>query len=1143
VGTFERIGKFISKHYKLVIAFWILILLVAVPLAPKVLDAVQYNMLEMTPDNVESMKAQKYIDDNFNLSTNGFSTIIVFKGQGQDSILSQEVKEAILASYDGITGSDQIPNCTVLSVYTPLLDNYTEIVLNGVVEVNVLTNGTSMLIFGMPSMYPELWNMTFESGLMFYGSTDLFTVNWMVWRNLEPSLNVTEIDTLAYESARMEIDEILEAENISAEFKDLLWDWFNCFSGEWNATSDDPLLVNNPISRQEHAVESACPSFYGIAEQYFHDQGLEGLWPYASDIFNRTVEMLDPLDFLDPYRVNDVCHAVVDDVVQPYLEQIPEDLRPPIDDFIEGFRERWDDNTTIQFTGNWTIHVLPNMTQVRTFVDQLIPQLEGSLPRVGAEVVEEVYDMGWDGWTNSTLVNQTIIKLTTDTMGPVDEGLVLEVIGLGTNVTSAQVKQVSDGIVMNTSLSDYPIPIPVDILKMLINIPTNDTMLMTITYERLPDGTMVDGSTYIPDVRDIIAQTVSVEGVQVLVSGADGITYDIMSSSMEDMEKIDPVSIALVIILIGLFFRSLVSSIIPPSIIAMALVIALAGIFLIASYLMQVTNYVLILVMVTMLGAGCDYCIFILTRYREERILGKEKKEAVEEAVTWAGESITTSGFTVIVGFGVLSICSYSMVSSIGISLALGIFIALMFALFFLPSLIMLVGDRVFWPTSIKYVKERYEDPSKASRMSRFSKNYFERTARTSIKHAKVFVLAAILISIPAVYAVTTMDTSFDVISTMPESEAKTGVDDIVEGFGGGMISPIFIAVEFDSRFYNGTGGDLDGREDVQGIADEILELNLSQVFDLRYFDLIEDICDDISEVDNIRDINSPTRPYGTPIDYEDFQNYTLIEQAEFLIMMQQDVSKNGSAVMIQVTMENQPYSETSIGTVEDLRGLIVEELDRPHVVATYLAGGTALMYDISMLVGEEFDVMEMLAIILIYIILLAVMGSVFTPIRSIVTILMSVFWTLAITAFVFEYVLGDQLLWLMPIVLIVVCLGLGMDYDIFLTTRIREEVHKGKSIKDAIVSSVRATGGIITICGLIMAGAFATMTLSGSVMLQEFGFALAFAIILDATVVRMYLVPAIMSLMGKWNWWAPGRLQRTSTEHLDKEDPEQESE
>lgn len=1141
MGTFNNIGRFIAKRYKAIIVFWIIVLAIAIPFAPSVMEAVEYNMLAMAPENMESMRAQEYIDSNFNMSTDGFSTIIVFKGAGQNSVLGQDLKEAIFNISSGIAESESIPNNTVLSIYTPLLDNYTDIVLSGIVEVNRLANGTAMLIFGMPSMYPTLWNTTFESGLLFYGSADALTLNWMAIHDIDPDLNTTEVDSLAYEATRDEIEVLLDIANISAEFQDLFWMWYEDFSAAWNSTSDDPVLVASPLTREEHAVNSAFPGFWEDAKQYFEDVGLGNLWPIAGDIFNRTVEMLDPLDFLDPYRLNAVCHAMVNDIIQPYLEQVPSDLRAPIEDFIHGFQQRWDDNTTIWISNNWTLHVTPNMTQVRQFVEELVPPLIDGLPKAGAEVVEAVYALGWDGWSNSTAFNDMIIVLTHETMGDVDDDLILEIIGLGLNVTDQQIRQMAMDMVLSTSLADYPIPIPDGILKMILNVPFNDTMLMTITYDKLPDGKYLDGSQYIPQVREIIRQrAAALTDIEILVSGLDGITYDIETSSMEDMEKIDPVSILLVIILIGLFFRSLVSSIIPPSIIGMALVISLMGIALLATYVMEVTNYVLVLVMVTMLGAGCDYCIFILSRYREERVLGKEKKEAVIEAVTWAGESITTSGFTVMIGFGVLSVCSFSMVSSIGISLAMGIFIALMFALFFLPSLIMLLGDRIFWPTTIKHVRERKEDPSKASRISKWSHRYFERTARTSIKHAKIFVIVAIIISLPAIYVVANLDTSYDMIGTMPDSESKTGVNDIAEGFGGGMISPVFIAIEFDSRIYNGTGSDATDRNDLQNISDLVLELNISQVFDLRYFPVIEDICNDISWLGNIREVASPTRPFGDTIDYLNFENYTLLEQAEFLLMMQQDMSKNGSAVMIQVTMEDQPFSELSIGTVNDLRTFVAQEVeDRPELVAAYLSGGTALMYDISSLVSGQFDLMEVLAILLIFVILLIVLGSMFTPVRSIVTILMSVIWTLALTAIIFEYVLDDQLLWLMPIVLIVVCLGLGMDYDIFLTTRIREEVHKGKSMKEAIVDSVKATGGIITICGLIMAGAFGTMTLSGSVMLQEFGFALAFAILLDATVVRMYLVPAIMSLMGKWNWWAPGKLQRTRTSHLEEETEE----
>ena len=101
------------------------------------------------------------------------------------------------------------------------------------------------------------------------------------------------------------------------------------------------------------------------------------------------------------------------------------------------------------------------------------------------------------------------------------------------------------------------------------------------------------------------------------------------------------------------------------------------------------------------------------------------------------------------------------------------------------------------------------------------------------------------------------------------------------------------------------------------------------------------------------------------------------------------------------------------------------------------------------------------------------------------------------------------------------------MDYNIFLITRVREEVSKGRSHEDAIVRSVERTGGIITICGMIMGGAFGSMMLSGLGLLQQFGFALFFSIMLDAFVVRIYLMPAILKLSGKYSWWAPGRLQR----------------
>jgi RND superfamily putative drug exporter len=133
-----------------------------------------------------------------------------------------------------------------------------------------------------------------------------------------------------------------------------------------------------------------------------------------------------------------------------------------------------------------------------------------------------------------------------------------------------------------------------------------------------------------------------------------------------------------------------------------------------------------------------------------------------------------------------------------------------------------------------------------------------------------------------------------------------------------------------------------------------------------------------------------------------------------------------------------------------------------------------------------------------------------------------------AVTHLIFGNLLGEGVMWMIPIILIVVCLGLGMDYDILLTTRIKENaVHRGMSNDDAIRYAVTRSGSVITICGLIMGGAFGTLMLSGTVMLQEFGFALSFAIIIDALLVRTYIVPAAMHLLGDWNWKGPKFLHK----------------
>jgi len=154
--------------------------------------------------------------------------------------------------------------------------------------------------------------------------------------------------------------------------------------------------------------------------------------------------------------------------------------------------------------------------------------------------------------------------------------------------------------------------------------------------------------------------------------------------------------------------------------------------------------------------------------------------------------------------------------------------------------------------------------------------------------------------------------------------------------------------------------------------------------------------------------------------------------------------------------------------------------------------------------------------------VLLLVLGSLFLPVFAVLSVLMSIVWTLAATKFVFGALYNFQILFITPFFLFVTLLGLGMDYNIFILTRIREEATKGKHLNDAIVGAIEQTGAVITAAAVILAGSLGALMLSSDLFLRQLGFAFAYSILIDALIVRTYLVPAVMSKMGKWNWYNP---------------------
>ena len=749
----------------------------------------------------------------------------------------------------------------------------------------------------------------------------------------------------------------------------------------------------------------------------------------------------------------------------------------------------------------------------------------------------------------------------------------------------------------------------------------NGVYLITIQY----NDDSISAIDSVGKTREAVASALETAGADLntYVTGTAAIAYDTLQGANADVQRIDPLSILLILVLLGLFFWTLVTALVPPIVVGTAYGIVLALMYGLGQ-MFDIFYITKTIVLVSMLGAGCDYSVFIIARYREERLYGnKDKSAALTEAIKWAGESVFTSGLAVIIGFAVMSLCTFSLVSSMAIILALGIVMAMLAALSLIPAVIALVGDKVFWPRKI----EDYSGQSKMrgglyGRMVKASRRYFGWAGKFSTKHAVPIVVVAILLTVPLGYVALTSEDSFDMISVMPDSEGKDGVHQITDNTYGGYMMPTYALIEFDQPIatvtvMNGVGmltwteagqkyvasiqsnlvgaslmggeaGALQKADDNIGVVlgptpwaylyNSVKEIAEKKVYAMAYAEAIktqtEGVADNyakavveetvtpsfvnhyiIEEAGLPEMITLPLSQFfegyqawdKTPSDYlsttlpvtiASLIDYQVNVGAGLVSYSAENPDSTGMYAQIMIIVKDEPMSQNSMDSVGKAREVLTQfASENDWVAGTWVVGTAAILYDISDVVNTQFHWIEIGVIVLIYILLLFVLGVYFTPIRSLATIMMSVIWTLGALHLVFSTAMGVDVIWIVPIVLFVICLGLGMDYDILLTTRIREGKLKGLSNDEAIQNALSWSGSIITLCGLIMGGTFLTMLSSGSSMLQEIGFALGFAILIDALFVVPYVVPALMHLMGDWSWKGPKFLEGRRTPEGSKDE------
>ncbi len=695
-----------------------------------------------------------------------------------------------------------------------------------------------------------------------------------------------------------------------------------------------------------------------------------------------------------------------------------------------------------------------------------------------------------------------------------------EVYDLGPNysnlTTQIGIASLVANIITTNTLDTYPIALPDQLVTGFVS-PDNRTMMMMISFS-VGAGYMTDtGETpmtdMVDDIRAIIADVKDdpdFAGLEVrtYVTGEAAISSDLKEQSANDMMLIEPITIVVILVLMGYLFRTVVGQFLPLGAVGVAIGISQAMVFVLASLVMDVNYMVSTMLFALLMGVGTDYSIFIVTRYREERMRGADREKAVHTAITWAGESVATSASTVIIAFLAMTTADFAFVKSMGFIISGAIIIALLVALTLIPAILMLVGNRMFWPTTGKRW-EAYRDKFMA-RKAAGNHGYFHQAATFSVNHAKVVLIVAVLVTVPSTYMFLTAETSFDFIGAMGDSESIDGIKAMTEDFGAGSIQPTQIVITGDVVVYDG--------------AD----------FNYAYLDAIENVTIAVASQSEVQKVTGITRPFGELVDYRNLDDLDDEQRNQVVSAMLSALGEDNRSVLLTVVLSEQPQSAASVAFISDMREELVDlKAQEPQLANSeiYVGGVTAALYDTAEYTDSEFFKVEILVVVGIFIVLMIVLGSILLPAFAVISIAMSISWAFALTYFVFGTLLSLPVLWLIPLILFVMLMGIGVDYNVFILTRIREEIHKGKDTKEAVVDAVDWTGGIITALALIMAGAFGAMMLSSNAMLQEFGFALTVAILLDAMVVRTYIVPAGLAVMGKKAWWAPGRLQREGRE------------
>ncbi|MCL5881641.1 MAG: MMPL family transporter [Candidatus Thermoplasmatota archaeon] len=583
-----------------------------------------------------------------------------------------------------------------------------------------------------------------------------------------------------------------------------------------------------------------------------------------------------------------------------------------------------------------------------------------------------------------------------------------------------------------------------------------------------------------------------VDGVGTYLAGSSALSSQLGSESISGMERALFIGIVLSVIIVGVFFLSPVAAFLPLMIFGVSAEVSMALNGLLYKYILHGTVSFITptLLLILLLGLASDYVVYIMSRYRREIRSGNEHPSVV--SAKWSGHAVFTSGITVAISYIVLYLSHVPIFSDAGITNAVGVIVTILAANTLLLAILNRGKRKLFWPSKISTDKHLPAEKT------------MKKIAGAVIANKGKIVIIFVVASLLASYVYFETPSNFDVFNLVPSSSGIQAIKVVNSSFNGDLFDRGYVILQFQSPVYNGTAFNTTEINSVTAIEQKLLTSgHVSEVF-------------------------GPTYPYGDYVP-ANLSGIRSSYSSQYLSEMKSYIGSDSRYVIIDYQLSELAWLNPSTKFVNDIPSVISSTGSDYKVYVGGITEGLNNAYSYTL---SSFIKMVPILAIAIFAVLLIQLSSLFTPLRLILMVLASVIISLAITYLAVHYYAGLPILIFLPMFTVITLLAVGLDYDIFMVTRVREEAYKGKSDEEGVRVSLEENGGVIITLGVLLFATFGSLAFSGIGIIQEIGIGLALGVLVDTFVSWPFFVPAIMLYLKKYNWW-PSKLKREEVDEL----------